>query len=49
MTNFQAELDRRRAKVMQRYRDSITRIEWIARRAEAQAEETRRNEEFKVK
>ncbi|XP_075523806.1 uncharacterized protein LOC142556276 [Primulina tabacum] len=46
---IEAELDRRRLKAMQRYHDSITRIERIARGAKAQAEETRRNEEFKAK
>ncbi|XP_073148113.1 uncharacterized protein [Henckelia pumila] len=43
------ELDRRRVKAMKRYRDSINRIEGIARGAKAQAEESRRNEELKAK
>ncbi|XP_073148249.1 uncharacterized protein [Henckelia pumila] len=46
---IEAELDRRRVKAMKRYRDSINRIEGIARGAKAQAEESRRNEELKAK
>lgn len=49
ITNFQAELDKKRAKALQSYNSQIARIEGIAGGARAQAEENRRNEEFKVK
>ncbi|KAM7484409.1 hypothetical protein LguiA_000418 [Lonicera macranthoides] len=45
----EAELDRRRAKALQHYRSKIGNIDQIAEGARAQAEENRRNEEFKVK
>ncbi|KAH7833877.1 hypothetical protein Vadar_010663 [Vaccinium darrowii] len=45
----ESELERKRAKAMQRYRSEMENIAKIAGGARAQAEENRRNEEFKVK
>lgn len=42
-------MDKRRAKAVKKYHSEITRIERIAEGARAQAEENRKNEEFKVK
>ncbi|KAI3452889.1 hypothetical protein Pfo_009552 [Paulownia fortunei] len=44
-----AEWDKKRAKAVQSHHNEIKRIEEIAAGARAQAEENRRNEEFKVK
>lgn len=46
---LQSELERRRAKTMKHYRSEMENIDKIAGGARAQAEENRRNEEFKVK
>lgn len=45
----ESELELRRAKALRHYRTEMERIEKIAGRARSQAEENRRNEEFKVK
>ena len=48
-TNFELQSERRRAKALQYYRSEMERINRIAGEARGQAEESRRNEEFKVK
>ncbi|KAF7123175.1 hypothetical protein RHSIM_Rhsim12G0076400 [Rhododendron simsii] len=45
----ESELERRRSKVIKHYRSEMENIDKIAGGARAQAEENRRNEEFKVK
>ncbi|KAK4403087.1 hypothetical protein Sango_1049400 [Sesamum angolense] len=49
LERIEAELDKRRAKVVQSYHSDIKRIEGIAGGAKAQAEKNRKNEELKVK
>ncbi|XP_058193651.1 remorin 1.4 isoform X2 [Rhododendron vialii] len=45
----ESQLERRRAKAMKHYRSDMENIDKISGGARAQAEENRRNEEFKVK
>ncbi|CAI9096497.1 OLC1v1032659C1 [Oldenlandia corymbosa var. corymbosa] len=45
----EAELDKRRAKAMQHYKSELASIESTAGGARSQAEENRKNEEFKTK
>ncbi|CAL5430822.1 unnamed protein product [Camellia sinensis] len=45
----ESELERRRAKALQHYRSDMERIDQIARGTRSQAEENKRNEEFKMK
>ncbi|KAH6755362.1 Remorin family protein [Perilla frutescens var. hirtella] len=46
---IEAELDKRKAKALKKYNSAMARIESVAGGARSQAEENRRNEEFKVK
>ncbi|GMP93871.1 hypothetical protein CsSME_00043533 [Camellia sinensis var. sinensis] len=45
----ESELERRRAKALRHYRSDMERIDQIAEGARSQAEENKRNEEFKMK
>ncbi|KAL2519304.1 remorin [Abeliophyllum distichum] len=49
LQSIEAELDKKRAKSMQKYHREIKRIEEFAQGAITQAEKNRRNEELKVK
>ena len=48
MPNLQRELERRRARAVQEYRNELSRIDHFAGGARATAEERKRNDEYKA-